>query len=71
MKPTVRAAATSRETPPGNKTPADLHNDAAVKTGGQEVVTAACTVPDTETNDNAESQSCDETSQSDLSVTTA
>ncbi|XP_026784628.3 transcription factor TFIIIB component B'' homolog isoform X2 [Pangasianodon hypophthalmus] len=74
VKPTGRAAATSRETPQGTETPADLSNDAGVKAGGQEVVAevkAASTVPATETNDNAESQSGDVTSQSDLSVTTA
>lgn len=74
VKPTGRAAASSRETPQGTETSADLSNDVGVKAGGQEVITevkAASAVPAAEMKDNAESQSGDVTSQSDLSVTTA
>lgn len=74
VKPTGRAAAPSRETPQGNKTPADLCNDAGVDAGGQEVITkvnAASTVPAVETNDKTESQSGAVTSPSDLSGTAA
>lgn len=71
VKPTGRAAAPSREPPQGNKTPADLCNDAGVNAGDQEVITKVKAVPAVETNDKTESQSGAVTSQSDLSGTAA
>lgn len=73
VKPTGRAAVTSREAPQGNEAPADLSANVEVKDGAQENVTdvkAASTVLAAETNDNTESQSSDVTGQSDLSLNT-
>ncbi|XP_047661574.1 transcription factor TFIIIB component B'' homolog isoform X2 [Tachysurus fulvidraco] len=74
VKPTGRAAVTSREAPRGNEAPADLGANVEVKDGAQENVTdvteAASTVLAAETNDNTESQRSDVIGQSDLSSNT-